>query len=76
MPQLSLYLDDETMANLRADAAREGTSLSKYANKVISERSALRGWPKGYWDLFGSLDDGSFRAPAELDIALDRPRGW
>ena len=37
MPQLSLYLDDETMANLRVDAAREGTSLSKYANKVIRE---------------------------------------
>lgn len=76
MPQLSLYLDDETMANLRVDAAREGTSLSKYANKVIRERSALHGWPEDYWNLFGSLEDDSFKAPAELASSLDRPREW
>ncbi len=33
---------------------------------MISERSVARGWPEGYWDLFGSLKDDSLAVPGEL----------
>jgi hypothetical protein len=37
MPQLSLYLDDDTMEKLRVDAKRENLSLSKHVAKLIQE---------------------------------------
>lgn len=76
MPQLSLYLDEKSMDKLRADASRAGVSLSKYAGEIINERAAAHSWPKGYWDLFGSLEGYSFEAPTEVDFSLDRARGW
>ena len=65
MPQLSLYLDDDTMDLLRQDAAREGVSLSKHASRVIRE-SSTSAWPKGFFDLYGALDDDTFVVPPEL----------
>jgi hypothetical protein len=35
MPQLSLYLDDETMDALRHNAAKEGLSLSYYTRRDL-----------------------------------------
>ena len=65
MPQLSLYLEDDTMDILRQDATREGVSLSKHASRVIRENN-VSAWPKGFFDLYGALDDETFVAPPEL----------
>ena len=65
MPQLSLYLDDDTMDILRQDATREGVSLSKHASRVIRENN-VSAWPKGCFDLYGALDAETFVAPPEL----------
>ena len=72
MPQLSLYLDDQTMETLRNDAAREGTSLSKHARHLISN-NASSAWPAGFWDLYGSIDDPTFVRPPDEPYDLDDP---
>lgn len=59
MPQLSLYLDDVTMEALRKRASLRGVSLSRYASELVKQDAAV-GWPEGYWDLYGSVDDDAF----------------
>ena len=68
MPQVSLYVDDATMTDLRAQARAEGVSLSKHvarrlaASTRTSTPSGLaEGWLEG---LYGCLaDDDSFALP-------------
>ena len=63
MAQLSLYMDEEAMEALRADAAEAGMSISSYAREVLEGRNErwgsdwVNGWPPGYWDLYGSAPD-------------------
>lgn len=73
MAQLSLYLEDDEMATLRTDAAREGVSLSRYAASLIREHAGGSKWPACYWDeVYGCLDDDTFTISGEaLDTALD-----
>ena len=72
MAQLSLYLRDETMRSLRADAKKAKTSVSKYVAGLVEQQGSQNGWPKGYWDsIYGALDDPSFVIPSELDSSLD-----
>lgn len=73
MPQLSLYLDEASMAVLRERAERQHVSLSRYATSRLGLREPETGWPEGYWDLFGSLRDNTFAVPEELDASLDQP---
>lgn len=80
MPQLSLYLDDDTMATLRKDAKEAGLSLSKYTAGLIRGSSENRGWPEGYWEsVYGCMaGDDSFVAPEDPPMdwdALDRKLG-
>lgn len=74
MPQLSLYLDDETMDRLREDAAREGVSLSRFARMKICEQKSAH-WPESFWGTYGALNDETFVLPEKLDFAMDAPRG-
>ena len=71
MPQLSLYIDDETMNAMRTRAASEGVSLSRYAADSIRERleSPNRCAASGYWDrLYGYLaGDGTFQRPEQWE---------
>ena len=63
MAQLSLYMDETTMAGLREDAARRGVSISAYAREVLETRNTRNaagwenGWPPGFFDLYGSSPD-------------------
>jgi len=71
MPQLSLYLDGETMSQLREDAAQASCSLSQFvARRLQAPKSA---WPVDYWSLYGALDDDSFCESPELDPTADDP---
>lgn len=74
MAQLSLYLEEETMDLLRKKAVLANVSLSKYVAKLIRS-DVSSGWPMGYWDLYGSIDDETFCEPAELAFELDGERG-
>jgi len=76
MPQLSLYLDDDTMEKLRADAKRENVSLSKHVARLIQESHPGDGygWSDGFWETYGSLADTDFSRPEQPDWSLDAPR--
>ena len=69
MPQVSLYVDDETMESLRHGARKEGISLSQYTARAIQDRLQTGGrtWPPGYLDrVVGSLsDDELFNRPEQ-----------
>jgi hypothetical protein len=54
MPQLSLYVDDEVLNQIRSGAKCAGCSLSKYVSQMVAKQSH-DGWPEGYEKLFGSL---------------------
>lgn len=72
MPQLSLYLNEPTMALLREDCQKSGNSLSRYVSDLITAKRAESSWPQGYWDnVYGALADDSFQVPSELDGSLD-----
>ena len=71
MAQLSLYVDDSTMEDLRRDAAREGKTLSKYTAGVLRERKERNGWPRGFFNLYGACDDDTFVAPPDVPFDLD-----
>lgn len=73
MPQLSLYLDDATMEEVRRNAEAADVSLSQYVSGVLKKANSST-WPRGFFDLYGSIDDESFSEPAELPFELDAPR--
>lgn len=73
MPQLSLYITDENLRTLRERASEEGVSLSKYTNDLIKNDADNHGWPVGFWDLYGAVDDPSFVLP-EDPIPVDDDR--
>lgn len=73
MPQLSLYLDDTSMESLRAHAADEGLSLSKYVKNMLNENAHSSGWPAGWFDLYGSLADVDFPLPDDPPFEDDIP---
>lgn len=70
MPQLSLYVTDENLALLRDRAGQAGMSMSKYANHLIEQDAQSAGWPRGFWDLYGTIGD-SFVIPDDAPPADD-----
>ena len=72
MAQLSLYMDEASMAALRADAAKRGVSISSFARDAPSAHAWENGWPPGYFDLYGSIPD--FPIAEDLEAApVDSP---
>lgn len=71
MPQLSLYLTDENLIALRKRADEEGVSLSKHVSNLIEQDVMDHGWPKGFWDLYGAIQDDSFMVPDDPSPADD-----
>ena len=70
MPQLSLYVTDENLTLLRAQAEGSGLSMSKYVNRLIEQDANRSGWPKGFWDLYGALGE-DFEIPDDPPPAND-----
>lgn len=70
MPQLSLYIDEETLRKLEAAAELEHVSISKYVVRKLKE-SMSSTWPDGYEHLFGSIQDESFSIGRPLDFSSD-----
>ncbi len=59
MPQISLYIDKETLSKIEEAAAKEGILTSKWVGKNI-RKIIKEDYPQGYFDLFGSITDKSF----------------
>ena len=72
MPQISLYIDKVTLAKIEKAAAKERTSISKWVGKKI-KKAIGEEYPKGFFDLFGSLTNTSFESK-KLSFDLDSKR--
>jgi hypothetical protein len=59
---------------IEAAAAREGSSLSRWARGRLVEAASPKGWPEGFSELFGSVSDESFEVVPDLDWSDDGNR--
>ena len=68
MAQLTLYLDEETAARMKAAAEAEGLSQSKWVCRLIERKTAAR-WPDSVKRLAGAWSD--FPDPDSLRALSD-----
>ena len=64
MPQISLYIDEETLKKIEKAAKKEHVSISKWVGNNI-KRTFKSEYPENYFDLYGSVKD-------ETMVAEDR----
>lgn len=60
MPQISLYIDKDTLEKVEKAAKGEHLSISKWVGLRI-KNAVNDEYPKDYFNLFGSIDDDSFK---------------
>lgn len=73
MSQLTIYLDEASMKDVKKSAKRENISVSLWARRRLSE--AIRHtWPRDYFELFGALRDSDLTRPPQGDLTADSPR--
>jgi len=73
MPQLSLYIDENTLRQLEIAAKIEHLSISKYVVKKLNESMHVK-WPEHYEDLYGVIDDDTFTVEKIDNFKNDSPR--
>lgn len=73
MSQLTIYLDETSMKEVRMSAKRERISVSLWARRRLSE-AVRHTWPPGYFDLFGAVRNGDLTRPQQGKPADDTPR--
>lgn len=70
MPQISLYIDKETLARISRLARHERTSISKWVGRNLKALLDDE-YPEGYFSAFGAIADDSFKRPDSPDHAHD-----
>ena len=73
MPQISLYIDNDTIKKIERAAKLENKSISKWVASRI-KLSLEKKWPNDWFNLYGSIKDDSFLEPEELNSADDNIR--
>ena len=73
MPQLSLYIDKDTLNKIEKAAKNEKKSISKWVCNRLRQ-SLINTWPDDFFQLFGSIKDDSFKRPEQLSYNNDLPR--
>jgi hypothetical protein len=75
MSQVTLYLDPETEAKMKAAARSAGVSQSRWVADLIREKTAAR-WPESLVKLVGTWADDDFPSHKEIraGIGEDLPR--
>lgn len=73
MPQLSLYIDEDTLKKIEFGAKISETSVSKYVSASLREHFS-NSWPEGFQNIFGSITDDNFVRPEPIDLSLDAER--
>jgi hypothetical protein len=73
MPQISLYIDEETLKKARRAAEQRNLSISRWVAEQIRSRVEAE-YPAGFDDLFGSISDETSTEPSELPRSADTPR--
>ncbi len=62
MPQISLYIDEETLHRVEEAAKAEKVSVSRWVGDQLKRRLATS-YPDHFKSLYGSVDDDTFEAP-------------
>ncbi|MCG6141038.1 MULTISPECIES: toxin-antitoxin system, antitoxin component [Leptospira] len=73
MPQLSLYIDQETLKKIELAAKKEKVSISQWVKGKL-QSSFEKKWPDNYFQLYGSIEDESFKRPDSLSFKNDSKR--
>jgi len=71
---VTLYLDLDVIDSAKSEAAREGISLSAYANRRLA--TGRRAWSADLLELLGSLGNEPLEAPEELPWETDSDRDF
>jgi len=74
MPQVSLYIDKETLETIAQLARKNSISVSRWVGDNL-KRLIQDDYPEEFWAVFGAINDESFRRPDELSPASDSKRG-
>lgn len=72
MPQLAIYLDDDTTRRLDEEAEKEGISRSAWVRRAVQSRLDAR-LPARFFEVLGTWEDS--REPEEIlrDIRAEVP---
>jgi hypothetical protein len=73
MPQISLYIDKETLKKVEKAANAEKTSISKWVGKQL-KKSLQTNYPEDFQSLYGSIRDDSFTVPKRKSFDADTKR--
>ena len=73
MPQISLYIDEDTLEKIGHMAKAENISISKWVGNNIKSLIKHQ-YPKDFFSLFGVIKDDTFQRSEELDPTLDIER--
>ncbi len=73
MAQVTIYTDDELLAAMKAAAATEGKSLSRWICELVRER-AEDAWPEEVLRLAGADPDFPLSEELRADQPEDAPR--
>ncbi len=73
MPQVSLYIDKETLTKVEQLAQKNRTSISKWVGNNL-KKFIKDDYPDDYFELFGALQDTSLKRPEELSFQADTNR--
>ncbi|XDD46093.1 toxin-antitoxin system, antitoxin component [Leptospira sp. WS39.C2] len=73
MPQLSLYLDQDTLKKIELAAKKEKVSISQWVKGKL-QSSFEKKWPDNFFQLYGSIEDDSFNKPDSLSLKNDNKR--
>ena len=73
MPQLSLYIDENTLKKIELAAKIEKISISKLVVQKLNE-SFQDKWPENFEKLFGSITDKTFDILEKMSYENDLKR--
>jgi len=73
MPQISLYIDKTTLKKIEHAASIENKSISNWVGSKIAKLLGDK-WPEDYFNLYGSVNDDSFRAHKNMKYSDDAKR--
>jgi len=73
MPQLTVYIDEETLKKVQIAARNEHNSISKWVKNKLTE-ALVNTWPKDFFNLFGSLAEEEIERPEQLSMENDAIR--
>lgn len=66
MSQLTIYLADDLVRELKARALREHTSVSACLAALVRRETTRVEWPESFLESFGAWKGARIREPAEL----------